>query len=62
MATTKVIIELTDPLSGSGLTKRTPLGGNKFENNAMAFYEKDYQDTSNHHNRPLYVIATVRDV
>lgn len=61
-STTKVIIELTNLLKGSCLAKRRLVGGNKFEDSAKIFYEKDQQDIPSHHNRPLYVTVSVRDV
>lgn len=38
---TKVIIELTDSLCGSGLAQGRGRGRNRFDDNPMGFYEKD---------------------
>lgn len=42
---------------GSGLAKRRLRGGNRFEDHAMAFYEKDKHVIPIHHNKPSYMTA-----
>lgn len=44
------------------VANKRPGGGSKFEDNAVAFYENDRQDVLIHHNKLLYMKASVKDV
>lgn len=62
IAITKAILELTDSIEGVNLIEKRTRKSNRFENNLLVFYENNRRDVPTQHNRPLYVIANVRDV
>lgn len=58
----KAITELTDSAESANLVERRPGKNNRFEDNALVFYEINRKDILTQHNRPLYITAKVRDV
>lgn len=62
LATTKVIIKLTDMSRDSGLTNRPLHRRTRYETGAIIFYKENKHIYLEYHNSPLYVIASVHDV
>lgn len=55
-------MELTDSTESANLVERRLGKNNRFEDNALVFYENNCNDIPTQHNRLLYITAKVRDV
>lgn len=55
-------MELAEATESTNLVERRPGKSNRFEDNALVFYENNRRDILTQHNKPLYITAEVRDV
>lgn len=60
LAITKAIMELTNFTEDVNLIEKRTKKNNRFEDNALVFYENNRRDVPIQHNRPLYITAKVQ--
>lgn len=61
LAITKAIMDLTGSTERVNFVEKRAGKNNRFEDNALVFYENNRRDVPTQHNRPLYITTRVRD-